>query len=787
MPVQPNYNKLVYLKKFNNYFNRKIYGGSSLDDYFNGESGVSYTKTKTFGKNDISDFSDGDLTYVIFKSTILDLPIGIEIINNSISVENDGGYITTSGDLTYFKDKRIVEILFGHTASSVSDFPDNIKITLEYTYINREYFVAENINFNRNDEVVSEVVGNDVPFNPDYLLVLDPSNDEIVSRWFVIKQARIRDGQFQYALKRDVIYDKLDTLLDAPIYVHKGMLEESDPFVVNSEGMTVNQVKKSEIPLQDETANAFVVGYFAKNTPATTVNGDLGLKVDIPANAATVNGQEYKMFVMFLNDYDESLGGVHSFALGGVFTKMMVSAISQELASELYDLQLLPYFPLMKLRDENGNIALDSLSGVEMASISQQHSTGSTTGTALLDISNFVITESGGVYTAKAKLNPEDLNLRRADVMGTITIVDADADITIQSQTATIVSNAFEVVLTFNSLPSYIKVRLTATATAGGSDLHIATLFFVKEASFEVDIYGEINSSLSKKESSNLELYRLVSPNYQGSFEINIAKNNNSLKKFKAYCTYKPYTPYIKVAPEFEFLYGQNFGDCRGLICGGDFSLPRITDAWRQYQLENKNYQNIFNREIQNLEFNQSIEMRNQIISAVVGHFTGTIAGAAGGAAMGSVAGPYGAAIGAIVGGAIGGTASLVSGIVDTITLYQQQREQKSLMIDKYNYQLGNIQALPYTLTKVSAFDISSKIWPFVERYCCTDEEIQVYRDKIEFESMTVMRIDHLSNYVNKYNKLCYFKGELIRNDLISEETYFLEAIYAELMKGVYI
>ena len=139
MSIQANFNKLVYLKKFNNYFNRKIYGGSSLEDYFNGESGVSYTKTKTFGKNNISDFSDGDLTYVIFKSTILDLPIGIEIINNSISVENDGGYITSSGDLTYFKDKRIVEILFGHTASSVSDFPDNIKITLEYTYINREY------------------------------------------------------------------------------------------------------------------------------------------------------------------------------------------------------------------------------------------------------------------------------------------------------------------------------------------------------------------------------------------------------------------------------------------------------------------------------------------------------------------------------------------------------------------------------------------------------------------------------------------------------------------------
>ena len=313
-------------------------------------------------------------------------------------------------------------------------------------------------------------------------------------------------------------------------------------------------------------------------------------------------------------------------------------------------------------------------------------------------------------------------------------------------------------------------------------------MIYQQHSSFTTDLYIDsyalthksITTDLNKKESSNLQLFRLVSPNYQGTFDINIGKNGNVLTNFKAYCTYKPYTPFIKVAPEFTNFYGSEFKDARGLLCGGDFSITRVSDAWINYQLNNKNYQNIFNREIQNLEFNQSIEMRNQIISAVVGHFAATGAGAAAGAMVGGW-------VGAIVGGAVAGTASLVSGIVDTITLARQQREQKSLAVDKFNYELGNIQALPYTLTKVGALDYTSKIFPFVEQYDCTTQELEAFRKKIQYESMTVLRIDTLNNYYQIYDRLCYFKGEVIINDKIAQETYVLEAIYAELLKGVYI
>ena len=124
---------------------------------------------------------------------------------------------------------------------------------------------------------------------------------------------------------------------------------------------------------------------------------------------------------------------------------------------------------------------------------------------------------------------------------------------------------------------------------------------------------------------------------------------------------------------------------------------------------------------------------------------------------------------------------------VDVDTLARTQRETKQLAIDKFNYQLGNIKALPYTLTKVGAFDISSKIFPILEYYTCTEQEKQALRDKIKWESMTVMRIGTLEEFMNFDGELHYFKGELIRNDEIADDTHIMNAIYEELLKGVYI
>ena len=94
---------------------------------------------------------------------------------------------------------------------------------------------------------------------------------------------------------------------------------------------------------------------------------------------------------------------------------------------------------------------------------------------------------------------------------------------------------------------------------------------------------------------------------------------------------------------------------------------------------------------------------------------------------------------------------------------------------------------MPYTLTKVGAFNVNSKIWPFVEYYTCTNEEKSALENKLKYESMTVMRIANFGDFWRVDSELRYFKGELIRNERIAEDNHIFEAIYGEILKGVYM
>ena len=126
--------------------------------------------------------------------------------------------------------------------------------------------------------------------------------------------------------------------------------------------------------------------------------------------------------------------------------------------------------------------------------------------------------------------------------------------------------------------------------------------FYLYDANFSYNIQSPIkveeqSSGVDLKIKSETELYRLCSPNYQGLFDFNPYKNG-FLNQLNIYGTLKPYNSFINIQPVFSGLYGQNFQDYRGLRLGGNFSVSRSVNAWQNFELNNKNYQNIFNREI---------------------------------------------------------------------------------------------------------------------------------------------------------------------------------------------
>lgn len=282
------------------------------------------------------------------------------------------------------------------------------------------------------------------------------------------------------------------------------------------------------------------------------------------------------------------------------------------------------------------------------------------------------------------------------------------------------------------------------------------------------------------KVSNECDMYRLCSPNYNGQFEFSATKNNG-VTAWDYSFTYKPFTPYIKVSPEFSRLYGQTYNDARGLVCGGDFSMSQISDAWTNYEIDNKNYQVMFDRQITNMEVNNSVAKTRETISALTGSLSGASSGAIA-AGAGSGGNPYAAAAGALVGGA----ASIIGGIADISLNEKLRKEALDYSRDQFGYSLQNIQAMPYSITKVGTQNIDFKLFPFVEYYTASAIEKNALRDKIKYNGMTVMRISNINNFIDP-NKRTYIKGKLIRLETIFDDFNVVNMISKEINEGVFI
>lgn len=295
--------------------------------------------------------------------------------------------------------------------------------------------------------------------------------------------------------------------------------------------------------------------------------------------------------------------------------------------------------------------------------------------------------------------------------------------------------------------------------------------------------YMSYHDALSFKAGMLTKSVRLCSPNYNGVFEFNPYKNRGFTSVNIDY-TYKPFQPYIHLNPDFGGLYNKDFDDCRGLICGGDFSLPKTSDQWETYQIQNKNYQEQFNRQVENLEIQHKYQGIQDKVKAIAGTVTGTGTGAAAGAMAG---GGYGAIAGAVV----GGVASGVAGAYDVKINELLRNETLDYTKDLFGFQIDNIKALPEALTKVSAFNANNKIFPFIEFYSCTEEEYTAVFNKLKYNGFTINRIDNLqSALLNKspdIGMLAYVKGQLIRLDSINDDYHIVNTIASELYKGVYV
>ena len=305
---------------------------------------------------------------------------------------------------------------------------------------------------------------------------------------------------------------------------------------------------------------------------------------------------------------------------------------------------------------------------------------------------------------------------------------------------------------------------------------HAGYIFWCDSSKFSFSIPYEIpdeQDPVRKKVKSMTEFCRIVSPAQGLEYTFDPMKNNG-LSQINVQCTYKPYSPNIRICPEwnvgglYENINQQNSQD--GLIILEDCSLTQVTDKWAEYELNNKNYKNIFNRQVQSMEFNRDVSLGLGIANTVSG-IANTVAGA--------MMGPVG------IGTAVGGVTSTIGNIINTGAKYALSNEAIDLTKDNFSYQLGNIKALPLSLSKVSSFAVNNSLVPLIEFWSTTNTEKNIAYDKIKYQGMTISAIGNINQFRIK-GKESYIKGQLIRLEGLDDDFHLVNTIAKELHQGLY-
>lgn len=772
-------------------------------------------------------------------------------------------------------------------------FNRKIKKPLENVSDYNEFITYEEtslvLNFNPNDGVIANHIlgreNNPYDGTGDYFIYSEDGST-VSSRWFIIEAVRKCKGQYTLTLKRDVITDNYNSVLNSDCFIQKATLNKDDILIYNQEPISTNQIKTSEYQLKDDSKMAWIVGFIDKETPAQDIKIETNIIPDIKIDS--LNDWEYYTQVNnpvtaklnyeieayikrgFLTEID---GGQTAIIKENEQVQILKSNKTEETTYTYYGDGSTSHFKIYLQNNKNSIInefknsdfapiytlfdkpslnpsfvsyALTNLKGkiiqaglndyykisFEESNYNESH---------YLDNTNLYNKINDEIFKNYSGYNSGDIGLK-----GTITanqfilkltrLIKIDATVSIPSKTGRYgnkiapfdifcipYSDDMQIQVGSSIVSSNKQLAMSLASELGkylaGSCYDIQLLPFcpmtgytVTESTFDINstdsrrstpikegdktIYwifwstsssGSFNipfsiSTDNKKISNQCDMYRLVSPNYSGQFEFNLAKNGGNIDYFNVDYTYLPISSYIHVNPNFNGLYGEDFNDARGLICQGDFSIMYLSDAWTNYQQQNKNFESTFNREIQNMDVQRKYERQRETLTAVTGALG---AGVSAGGLIGGVAG--------LVTGAVTGGASLAAGLKDREISDRLYSESVSFKKDMHEMQLENIQALPNSLAKTTAYTENNKIFPILEYYTCTDEEKNIVANSISNMGMTVNAVGSPINYINNnwsYNGINdkgFFKASLLRIEDLNEDYHLLKSIAEELALGVYI
>ena len=249
----------------------------------------------------------------------------------------------------------------------------------------------------------------------------------------------------------------------------------------------------------------------------------------------------------------------------------------------------------------------------------------------------------------------------------------------------------------------------------------------------------------------------IVSPS-RGSQFLFSPYNNDGTMEFETQVTLKPFASTIYVRPSTKGLLLYDFNDKNCLVIQEDFSLTKVTSAWAEYIRNNKNYSNIFERQIQGREFERGWERKIEQAQAKSDEWTArNISAEKAKTYTGNL--PIISGISGAIATAVKDTAYMEAAQLDRSYNEAMYQESLSLSRDMFNMQLENIKSQPSIPSKISIIDCKLLDGIYLEFWSTNETEKLAIKNYYFYNGN---RIDAYGTFRTYYG--WFVRGKIIRS-----------------------
>lgn len=253
---------------------------------------------------------------------------------------------------------------------------------------------------------------------------------------------------------------------------------------------------------------------------------------------------------------------------------------------------------------------------------------------------------------------------------------------------------------------------------------------------------------------------KIVSPSRASQYLFR-PYNNDGIMEFKTKITLRPYNTIIYVRPSTKGLLMYDYDDKDCLIISEDFSLTAVTSEWTNYIYNNRNYNDVFERQIQGREFERTWERKIEEAQKKSDEWTSrNISAQKASTYTGNL--PIISSVAGAIGTAFQDQTYLQMAQIDRQYNEATYQEGIQLSRDLFEMQLENVQSQPLVPSKISTLDAKLLPGVYLEYYSSNPSELQAINDFYKFNG----------NRIDAYGTFSQYLGWFVRGKIIISQFY---------------